>query len=243
MHRIDDATAAPGNLFTEAGPGNIPPATRVSDDWLNDVQENICQAIEGAGIALVKGDYTQLLQVIKNFGATTGDGKLTLKSVADSGWIMADDGTIGSAASAATTRAADDTMALFTLLWTNFPDAVAPVSGGRGASAAADWAADKTIQVGTILGRALGVAGAGSGLSARSLGAITGAETHQLTVAEMPVHRHSVTKGADVNGVIGENDIYSSGSGGTTHYTSEEGSDEAHNNMQPTVFFNLMIKL
>ncbi|MCG3177409.1 MAG: hypothetical protein MOGMAGMI_02383 [Candidatus Omnitrophica bacterium] len=65
MHRIDHATAAPGNLFTEGNPATATPATTVTDDWLNDVQGNICDVVETAGLALVKGDYTQLRQAIQ----------------------------------------------------------------------------------------------------------------------------------------------------------------------------------
>lgn len=65
MHRIDHATAAPGNLFTEGNPATATPATTVTDDWLNDVQGNICDVVEAAGLALVKGDYTQLRQAIQ----------------------------------------------------------------------------------------------------------------------------------------------------------------------------------
>jgi hypothetical protein len=39
-------------------------ATVITDDWLNDLQENICMAIEGAGMTLTKGDATQLLLAI-----------------------------------------------------------------------------------------------------------------------------------------------------------------------------------
>lgn len=36
------------------------PATEVSDDWLNDVQEELTTVIEGQGITLVKGTQDQL---------------------------------------------------------------------------------------------------------------------------------------------------------------------------------------
>lgn len=65
MHRIDHPTAAPGNLFTDGNPATATPATTVTDDWLNDVQGNICDVVENAGIALVKGNYTQLRQAIQ----------------------------------------------------------------------------------------------------------------------------------------------------------------------------------
>lgn len=65
MHRIDHATAAPGNLFTEGNPATATPATSVTDDWLNDMQENLAQLVEAASIALVKGDGTQVTDAIQ----------------------------------------------------------------------------------------------------------------------------------------------------------------------------------
>ncbi len=64
MHRIDAPGFAPGNLFTEGNPSLSIPATEVSDDWLNDVQEELTTVIEGVGITLVKGLQTQLQSAI-----------------------------------------------------------------------------------------------------------------------------------------------------------------------------------
>ncbi len=124
-------------------------------------------------------------------GLSTGDVKFTIKSTADAGWVMMDDGTIGSASSGGSTRANSDCQALFTLLWNNISDTYAPVAGGRGASAAADWAANKTISLPKTLGRALAVAGSGSGLTTRALGQTFGNETHSMTAAENGPHTHS----------------------------------------------------
>jgi hypothetical protein len=60
MHRIDGADHVAG-MFSDNGPG---PATVITDDWLNDVQENLAQFIESAGITLVKGTYTQLTAAV-----------------------------------------------------------------------------------------------------------------------------------------------------------------------------------
>ncbi len=52
------------------------PATEVSDDWLNDVQEELTTVIEGQGIALVKGLQTQLQSAILDM---IGEGGTNIK--------------------------------------------------------------------------------------------------------------------------------------------------------------------
>lgn len=68
MHRIDHATAdvtTPGKpKFTEGNPGTGKPATVVTDDWLNDVQENIMDVIEDSGVVPTKGDAENLKDAI-----------------------------------------------------------------------------------------------------------------------------------------------------------------------------------
>lgn len=64
MHRIDTSTAAPGGFFTEGDPTVPTAATRVSADFLNALQQEMCAVIEGAGLALNKADNTQLLQAL-----------------------------------------------------------------------------------------------------------------------------------------------------------------------------------
>src|SRR5258706_15955797 len=53
--------------------------------------------------------------------------------------------TLGSAASGATELASATASNLYAFLWNNLSNTAAPVSGGRGATAAADFAANKTI--------------------------------------------------------------------------------------------------
>lgn len=60
MHRIDSPGSTIDNLFTEGNPSLSIPATEVSDDWLNDVQEEMANLIENQGVVLVKGDQDQL---------------------------------------------------------------------------------------------------------------------------------------------------------------------------------------
>jgi hypothetical protein len=79
--------------------------------------------------------------------------KVTYGTGVLSGFVRANGRTIGSATSGATERANADTSALFLYLWGT--DANLAVSGGRGASAAADYAANKTIALPDWRGRAL----------------------------------------------------------------------------------------
>jgi len=60
MFRIDSEGATVGNLFTEGNPATAVPATVVSADWLNEVQEEIALPVTEMGIALVKGSQNQL---------------------------------------------------------------------------------------------------------------------------------------------------------------------------------------
>jgi hypothetical protein len=189
---------------------------------------------------------------------TTGDVKITLKTVADTGWVMFNDGTIGSASSGATNRANADTEDLFTLLWNNTTDANCAVSSGRGASATADFAANKTIALPKVLGRSLAAAGTGTGLSTRDLAEILGSET-----AINVTHTHSVTDAGHTHQEVAT----AAGGGAQTGITvfanqsatgnvdistvsattgisiNSSGSSGTGANMQPTVFFHVMVKL
>ena len=191
---------------------------------------------------------------------STGDVKLTFKTVADTGWVMMNDGSIGSASSGATTRANADTEALFTLLWNNVSNTWAAVSTGRGASAAADFAANKTLTLPRTLGRALAVSGAGATLTSRALGEYLGAETHALSTAELAVHAHreygsdptvaTTLNAASIPTALGGGIPYktiqtfaSTASVIVDLNTGNAGSGSAHNNMQPSAFMNVMVKL
>lgn len=73
MHRIDSSTrkqdkfGAGKDGFTEGQPGFIP-ATETTDDWHDEVQEEICNVIEDMGITLVKGTHDQLLTALELAG-------------------------------------------------------------------------------------------------------------------------------------------------------------------------------
>jgi microcystin-dependent protein len=121
---------------------------------------------------------------------------------APDGWVMANGRAIGNASSGASGRANDDTEALFLFLWANFADAQLAVSGGRGASAQADFDANKTIALPDLRGRmtvgrdSMGSSSAGRITTATAtaggniMGATGGVERVTLTEAQMPTHKH-----------------------------------------------------
>lgn len=173
---------------------------------------------------------------------STGDVKPTIKTVADNGWLMMQDQTIGNVGSSAASMGMS-VKALYELLWNNVTDTYAPVSTGRGANAEADFNALKTITLTKVLGRVIGSAGSGSGLTPRLLGQTLGEESHVLSIGEMPTHNHPGS--TVVSGVGAGNPGFAEASPTGTHpvTVAPQGDGGAHNNMQPTLFLNFMIKL
>jgi len=96
---------------------------------------------------------TGLPSTLAGYGITdahyAGDVKHSWQTADHGRWLLLTTAarTIGSATSGATARANADTLALYTQLWNAMSDADCPVAGGRGASAAADFAANKKIQL------------------------------------------------------------------------------------------------
>lgn len=81
MHRIDGAGYALGNQFTEGDPMIPTPATVITDDWLNAVQEELAAVVEGSGAALNKPDNTQLLVAMRTLFGFRADVTLTAAQV------------------------------------------------------------------------------------------------------------------------------------------------------------------
>lgn len=134
----------------------------------------------------------------------TGDTIWLPLSGTRSGWVRENGRTIGSATSGATERANSDCQSLFTFLWNNYADTFCAVSGGRGASASADWTANKQI---ALLDMRNCVPGgvADMGNSATTIfngvplikgnvttpGSVVGETLHTLTVSELATHTHN----------------------------------------------------
>jgi hypothetical protein len=73
MHRIDGSGNV-GGKFSEGNAQAGQLATKVTADWLNDLQENIVHIIEQAGIPLVKGQIDQLYLALVQIAAGAGGG-------------------------------------------------------------------------------------------------------------------------------------------------------------------------
>lgn len=146
-------------------------------------------------------------------------------SSAPSGWLLCD----GSAVSRTTYAA------LFTAISTAFG-----VGDGSTTFNVPDLrgrvAAGKDNMGGTAASR---LTTGGSGVDGATLGASGGAQTHTLTLAQIPSHTHTY-QGIPVG-------TFGGGSGGnasnnTTQSSGSAGSDGAHNNTQPTIVLNHIIR-
>ena len=167
-------------------------------------------------------------------------------AAAPTGWILLTTAsaiaTVGNASSGAD-RANADTESLFTTIWDAMADAQAPVSGGRGASAAADFAANKTITIPDVRGRSILGTGQGGGLTDRVHGAVSGAETHQLSTGELANHLHGMPASGYARWTAGgtwatSGNLFLQGT-----QTGAAGGNGAHNNMQPWLALNIICKL
>jgi microcystin-dependent protein len=129
-------------------------------------------------------------------------------------------------------------------IYLNLYNAIGYTYGGSG----------DNFNVPDIRGRVSLGTGTGAGLSSRTLGNTGGAETHQLSVGEMPSHSHTSnstgsrglmtstgnnTASSGLDNSSGEADLYV----GPVQLTiNSAGSSNAHNNMQPFIVLNYLIK-
>jgi hypothetical protein len=167
--------------------------------------------------------------------AQTGDFIWNAVSGARTGWVRANGRTIGSAASGATERASADTDELFVFLWNNFSNSLCAVSSGRGANAAADFAANKTIATLDMRDKgAFGLSDMGNtstGLLSTTGGATGGATTVTLAQTNLPTvnFTHSLTAATHTHAISGTT---STGSANHTHTgsgTTSSDGDHDHN--------------
>jgi hypothetical protein len=171
-------------------------------------------------------------------------------------WIWLNGATIGSASSGATALADGGAEALYTVLW---PNTRLDVSGGRGASATDDFAANKTLAVpdfrervpggfglmggGTSPGRLTNTGAGNPGINGAALGEVGGADRHTITTEQMPAHTHTINNGNDVFTFGGGGLVLGGGNSSRRALTnSNTGGDEAHPNAQPTIMTGFIIR-
>ncbi|NOV17887.1 hypothetical protein E5S70_17700 [Ensifer adhaerens] len=197
----------------------------------------------------------------------TGDLKARYGEGFVAGYVRGNGRSIGTATSGATERANSDCQALYEFLWNADPNLT--VAGGRGGSANADWTANKPLDLPDFRGRALvglddmGNIAAGVITDLTDLGKKVGAQTHTLSISEMPVHDHPLTinsGGAHTHGIEkggsgggpgvqngpGDGTFTNTESGGAHTHTGtvgNRGGGQAHNNLQPSLAITVYIRL
>lgn len=157
-----------------------------ADNWGNLLNATIV-AVDAAlhGVSNVASAANSLA------GTATPTGAVMdfLRNSAPDGWLALDGSTIGNGGSSAT-HAGAAMQALFVLLWNSFSDAVCPVVGGRGASAADDWTNGKRLTLVDQRGRFRRT----SGGDAAAIGVVQGDEVKAHT------HGFSTSVGKDFPG-------------------------------------------
>jgi microcystin-dependent protein len=98
-----------------------------------------------------------------------------------------------------------------------------------------------TFTLPDVRGRSPLGAGAGAGLTARTLGATGGEESHSLTAAENGPHTHSGYWWAATGGAVLQGGVtYAAGGGGVIPLS---GNGTLHNTMHPFLVLNFIIKI
>ncbi len=176
----------------------------------------------------------------------TGDISWSFATTAPAGFIALETKTIGSGSSGSV-YAGTLYQPLYEFLWTNVSDAFAPVTGGRGSTAANDFTANKPLTMPGMEGRSMvGLDPTNSvittaslnGANAAQMGGTGGADMHTLVIAEAP----SDSLGFGTGGF---------GTGGTTalvqaggeRFVPTNGQNQPHNNMGPWRTANCWIRL
>lgn len=189
---------------------------------LEDIAAALSQMMLRSGAAPMSGPLNMNGYVINNLGSNSSptapatnsqitdlDARITAllptgavqafrRTSAPAGWIKENGGTIGSATSGATTRANADTQALFTLLWSQFNNTRLPIqtssgaAGTRGASAAADFAANKRMPLFDSRTRFLRGSDESLGFDASLIVGLSQADAVKAHTHTVPPHSHPI---------------------------------------------------
>jgi hypothetical protein len=183
--------------------------------------------VSGGKLRVKDGGITsaKLLAAVANALMPVGAVQAFARSTAPTGWLAANSNTIGSASSGANNASADYS-ALFTVLWDNWTNTDLPIltSAGaastRGASASADFAANKRLPLPDL--RGIFVRGSGE----QAISGTTYNKAFALKEAdELKSHTHQYTRYAQLitRAGGGDNNIWASTAG---VQTTDTGGDE-----------------
>ena len=188
-----------------------------------------------AGFAKVNNNFTELYSSLVSTGMMVDYWGL----YEPDGWVFAAGGTIGNAGSGADYT--DGTEGLFVLLWNSIGDSYCPVSGGRGASASADFAAGKTLTLPDLQGK-VSVGKDSSTFS--TLGQSIGSETVTLVENNLPSHTHNTEiPSSTTNAQNGADFAALTNASTSSTASSSTGSATPVNIVQPSLVVNKIIKL
>ena len=215
-------TSTPQNAYYDTGlvsplpnPYTLEADARIPFHYLTDGQIKV-RIVDSNGVTRFEQDNILVIGPSSGEGGGGGVDPTTVFATGDvlwldmqgtrTGWVRDNGRTIGSSSSGATERANADTAALFAYLWNNFSNTICPVSTGRGANAAADFAANKTITLpdkrGYVPG---GLDDMGNSAASRytgvpvvsgdtiTAGSVLGEATHTLAQGELPNVNFTVT--------------------------------------------------
>ena len=191
--------------------------------------------------------FDETFEVDEDAQYQTGDFIFVGKNGTRAGAVRCNARTIGDASSGATERANADCADLFAYIWNNYGSTLrAFVSGGAGATAAADFAAHKTIPMPnyrgvTIVGfDDMGNTAEGAFAScpaffgsATLAGSVMGENTHALITAELSAHTHGVSITSDGGSAHSHALTAASAAAGGDHShtgsTGTDSPDHSHN--------------
>ena len=145
IYRHDTATSE--GEFTNGDPALGIPRTVLIAEWCNMIQRELIALVTASGQELDGENFAQVLAAVQSMGFSTGDVKYTYQPQIPFGWLELNGGTIGRSGSGASSLDNDRARPLYLLLWNTYSNDVIPVTGGRGASAVADWDAGKPLKL------------------------------------------------------------------------------------------------
>lgn len=232
LQLVQDANAALDTLNTKWAGSSPPPSPEPYQDWLDtSTSPPTLRIYDGAEwVAVAQIDTTN--HVFLPVGLIPiGMVAPFAGAVAPAGWVLCYGQAISRTSYAAlfavvgTTYGVGDGSTTF-----NVPDMRGRVAAGADAMG------------GTAANR-LGSGDTGGVTGSATVGATGGEQSHTLSTDEMPAHTHN-TDGESANDTASE----ISGSGAFSRYhttttaTSSAGGGDAHNNVQPTLVLNYIIK-